>query len=195
MSGTWQQANPERRREIERRYRERNREALRVRGREFYRANRDRLNAQAQQRYRDGPGRETKRRYYLANHERINAQNRAYQAARRQELRAAQQYRAHGWQPQDWAAQWAAQDGRCYLCGEPLDLAKTVVEHDHRCCGPDRSCRWCRRGLACHPCNLLIGLAGDDPARLRRIAANLAKAQKRLGRLPKPLTLFDLEDT
>jgi hypothetical protein len=33
-------------------------------------------------------------------------------------------------------------------------------------------------------------MAGDSPARLRRIAANLAKAQRRLGNLPKPLTLF-----
>jgi hypothetical protein len=32
--------------------------------------------------------------------------------------------------------------------------------------------------------------ADDDPAKLRRIAANLATAKRRLGNLPKPMTLF-----
>jgi Recombination endonuclease VII len=136
---------------------------------------------------------ERTRRYRQAHPERVREQAQRYRDANPgQAMR-----RYHGLLAGDWAALWAAQDGRCYLCGDPLseDGRAVVVEHDHRCCPPGRSCPLCRRGLAHHVCNAVIGLAGDDPKLLRRIAANLAKAKKRLGRLPKPLTLFDLEDT
>lgn len=56
------------------------------------------------------------------------------------------------------------------------DRRKVHVDHDHTCCPQGKSCRYCRRGLACHPCNLLIGFARDDPQRLRRIARNLEAA-------------------
>jgi hypothetical protein len=72
----------------------------------------------------------------------------------------------------DYETMWAEQDGCCYLCGEPL-AGKVNVDHDHSCCPPGKSCRLCRRGLACTRCNTLVGLAGDDPTLLRRIAANL----------------------
>lgn len=72
---------------------------------------------------------------------------------------------------------WKQQDGLCYLCERPLgpDLM-AVVEHDHRCCPPNKSCPTCRRGLACGPCNRIIGFAQDDPDLLERIAANLRPA-------------------
>jgi Recombination endonuclease VII len=70
------------------------------------------------------------------------------------------------------------QHGLCYLCGDPLpdDRYFLAVDHDHRCCPPKKSCAFCRRGLTCHSCNVLIGHAKDDPARLRRIADNLEAA-------------------
>ena len=70
---------------------------------------------------------------------------------------------------------WQAQDGKCYLCENPLDSDQAAchVDHDHSCCPPGRSCAKCRRGLA-HPlCNWIVGYAEDDPDRLRRIADNL----------------------
>jgi hypothetical protein len=66
-----------------------------------------------------------------------------------------------------------AQDGCCYLCGDPLTFDAAVIDHDHDCCPPPKTCPTCRRGLACLACNSIIGLARDDPARLLRIAANL----------------------
>jgi predicted nucleic acid-binding Zn ribbon protein len=74
---------------------------------------------------------------------------------------------------------WEAQDGKCYLCGDPLqpDAYRAIhLDHDHSCCKLGRSCAICRRGLACKPCNVLIGHAHDDPVRLHRIADNLEKA-------------------
>ena len=74
---------------------------------------------------------------------------------------------------------WAQDKGCCYLCGDALrDGTRQVhIDHDHTHCPQGYSCAVCRRGLACHSCNLLIGLAKDDPDRLERIAANLRTAQ------------------
>ena len=58
---------------------------------------------------------------------------------------------------------------------------------------PEVPCPSCRRGLAHIRCNTLLGMAGDDPARLRRIAANLAKAKRRIRPLlPAQPVLFTM---
>jgi len=86
--------------------------------------------------------------------------------------------RSHGLWPEQFALLWKQQDGCCYLCGKPLVAGKqTHIDHDHSHCPADRSCSLCRRGLACQPCNILIGMARDDPGLLRRIASNLEVAQ------------------
>ena len=90
---------------------------------------------------------------------------------------AARAVAAHGLRfPEDFGAMWRAQGGRCYLCEEPLVYALTVADHDHSCCGAGWSCRVCRRGLACHRCNRIIGQLRDDPELLLRIAVNLENA-------------------
>lgn len=73
---------------------------------------------------------------------------------------------------------WDEQEGNCYLCGEPMDPARVRIDHDHSCCAPNTSCRICRRGLAHHRCNIAIGMADDDPARLRKMADALENAQQ-----------------
>lgn len=75
----------------------------------------------------------------------------------------------------DWNDLWVLQEGKCYLCQNPLpsNIRKVHVDHDHRCCGPVRSCQLCLRGLACDRCNWIIGLAGEDPEPLKRIALYL----------------------
>lgn len=73
---------------------------------------------------------------------------------------------------------WNLQDGKCYLCGVCLDRDKprgVTLDHDHACCPYGYSCELCRRGLTCPRCNNLIGLADEDPDRLRRIADNLER--------------------
>ena len=84
----------------------------------------------------------------------------------------------HGLEWFDWWAQtWQAQNGCCYLCGDELSgkPRECHTDHDHSCCPKDRSCPRCRRGIACSRCNQIIGLAFEDPARLRRIADSLER--------------------
>lgn len=56
------------------------------------------------------------------------------------------------------------QNGCCALCGKtPEQNGKALsVDHNHRCCGPDRSCGECVRGLLCAVCNTILGFAKDD---------------------------------
>jgi hypothetical protein len=98
-------------------------------------------------------------------------------------------FRNHDMSPEEWAALWDAQAGRCYMCGELMEPRNgrgsavkgswlaAVIDHDHGCCPADRSCAACRRGLAHNKCNRLAGLAADDPAFLRRIADGLDAAR------------------
>lgn len=154
----WKARNPGKVKERNAQYRERNRDALRERGREYRERN---------------PGKD--REYYVKNHDRIREQARQqYDPAKK--AAEDRKYR-HGIRLDEWEAMWAAQDGCCYLCGDELTPGKgTHIDHDHNCC-KKRSCGACRRGLACHNCNVAIGLAHDDPARLRRMADALERAQ------------------
>lgn len=108
--------------------------------------------------------------------ERERARNRPYDAVahRRNWLKFS-----HGISPEELAALWEAQRGLCCYCEQPLppaDSRQVHVDHNHACtCGPKRSCRYCRRGLACQNCNFVVGNAGDDPDRLERIAKNLRR--------------------
>lgn len=89
----------------------------------------------------------------------------------------------YGLTPERVAELLEAQQGCCYLCGEPLEVGKPRsihIDHDHSCCRGRRSCGTCIRGLACHPCNTGIGAFGDNPERMRRVADNLEMANRRL---------------
>lgn len=62
-------------------------------------------------------------------------------------------------------ALFVKQDGICPGCGKnlvPFGKGQTVVDHCHD--------TGVVRGLLCSLCNTAIGHAGDDPARLRRLA-------------------------
>ncbi len=149
-------------------YRARNREVLRAKQREYRAQNQE-------------ADRERKRAWRAANPEKARAQDlRARERRDRQKVsdwqRVHRAVRNHGLRPEDWASLWAVQDGRCYLCGADLVEGKVHVDHDHSCCPQGKSCGICRRGLACGTCNQSIALAGDDPARLRRMAGALESA-------------------
>jgi hypothetical protein len=135
-----------------------------------------------------------KRARYAQDPEKILAQNRRWAVRNGESMRTWRMRARHGMSPGDWATMYAAQDGRCYLCGDELTEDTAVIEHDHRCCPRNYSCRICRRGLACGGCNVAIGRAQDDPARLRRIADALETAKllvdQRQAEAGERLTLF-----
>lgn len=67
----------------------------------------------------------------------------------------------YGLEPGQYDAMLAAQDGRCAICrtDAPGGRGSWHVDHEH---ATGRV-----RGLLCHRCNLMLGNAQDDPARLR----------------------------
>jgi hypothetical protein len=85
----------------------------------------------------------------------------------------------HGMSAAAWSAMWDEQNGRCYLCEQPMDGSrpKSVhIDHDQSHCPPRRSCAACRRGLAHNSCNRALSAACDDPSWFRRFADNLEAA-------------------
>lgn len=156
--------NRERAREQRREYYARNREAWRQRYRENReeKLERDRLRRQQNlEAYR-----ERRRARYARDRDKILAR------ARPQRL-----WNDHGLRPEQWCALYDAQGGLCYLCGNEM-TDDAVIDHDHSCCPPNRSCQTCRRGLAHPGCNSAIGFAKDDPDRLRNMADALQAAQE-----------------
>ena len=187
---TWMQANPEKRKEILARFAERHPDN----GKQRY----ARLKADPE---RHAAAQEQKHQHYLEHKDEY------LERAKRQRERQPTKYLdyKHGC---DWAELfarlWHDQDGRCYLCGDPLDpdaYRGIHLDHDHSCCPLGRSCDSCRRGLCCPQCNTLIGWAKDDPARLHRIADNLATANALVRQrmkdadLEKRGILFDLDES
>jgi hypothetical protein len=139
------------------------------------------------------------RRYREKNRGKLNALQRARYAANRTSMLHKVAVERHGPDVASvTAALWEQQGGKCYLCGIYLvpDAGSSVVlDHDHRCCPKQKSCQYCRRGLACDYCNTLVGLADDDAALLRQIADNLeaaiADVTARLASKPRQLHIED----
>jgi len=63
----------------------------------------------------------------------------------------------------------------CALCRCDLDFRTALVDHDHECCPERKACGKCVRGILCNRCNAMLGMALDDPDRLRRAAEYLER--------------------
>lgn len=71
-----------------------------------------------------------------------------------------------------YATLLASQDGRCKVCGGlEADSRHGVFDVDH-CHDSDRI-----RGLLCHRCNWAMGILGDDPELLRKMADYLSEGR------------------
>ena len=75
------------------------------------------------------------------------------------ERRRARQLRTRGLSSDDRSRMWRDQDGRCAIC---RIVPATHMDHDHE--------TGLIRALLCHRCNTCLGLADDDPMRLRAAA-------------------------
>lgn len=70
----------------------------------------------------------------------------------------------------EWFDQTFERQGeRCAICRSPEPRGKGwAIDHDHKCCpGKGACCGECVRGILCSPCNLALGLMGDDTEALR----------------------------
>lgn|SRR5262245_36514965 len=168
--------DPEKRREVDRRYKAANQERLQERSREYMRELRN-ADPESEREYqrrrrRENPElyREYSRRAYQRNKAQVLERNRDWR--RRTGYRNAKDRL----RDQLVAELWQAQDGRCYLCGDLVAQDVAILEHDHRCCPPARFCQYCIRGVSCQPCNKVVGHGADDPDRLELIARNLRGA-------------------
>ncbi len=70
---------------------------------------------------------------------------------------------------EEWQALYNAQNKACAICGTPRDMLALHIDHNHQ--------TGMVRGLLCHSCNVLIGLAREKIIILERAAVYLfAKA-------------------
>ena len=119
------------------------------------------------------------RAYYAANKTEIQArqsQRYAKDASYRDKLFASRLKRDYGITPEEYAAMFKRQKGRCAICRKKFRYRLGV---DH-CPG-----RHIIRGLLCLPCNLGLGNFRDRPALLRRAAKYLEWAVRNAKKLPR----------
>jgi hypothetical protein len=137
-------------------------EQWRERHRTHYRRNRDDIGAKRKERRASDPEYAAAQRAYFRNYYHAKAKRRVY-----------------GISPEEFAAMLAAQGGRCAICGadKPSGKGDWHLDHDHAFEKRDRRGH---RGVLCAHCNVMLGMAADDPARLLAAAAYLADRNAQL---------------
>lgn len=108
--------------------------------------------------------REKQRAYYQANRERIIERSREHAEAnprRRAEINRKARLKQYGLTIEQYDSMVEQQGGLCIICGNSPD-GNLHVEHCHQTSVV--------RGLTCGPCNSAMGMAGDDPVLLRKMA-------------------------
>lgn len=77
--------------------------------------------------------------------------------------------RKYGLSPSLYEALLTSQDGKCALCAIPFPVGpgrrSTRIDHSHKTGNV--------RGLLCHRCNIMLGMAEDDISLLERAIAYL----------------------
>lgn len=72
-----------------------------------------------------------------------------------------------------------SQGNVCAICGtDDLGKKKIVLDHDHNCCGKNRSCPKCHRGVLCQGCNKIFGFAKDNVEVLAKAIEYLEKYER-----------------
>jgi hypothetical protein len=107
-----------------------------------------------------------------AHPEWVKAKKRCYYRRHRARISDRQKCLKYGLTPDRLAEMRRACKGRCQVCKVPFSGLldeRECVDHCHR--------TGAVRGLLCGRCNLLAGLAGDDPKQLRAMARYLERSK------------------
>lgn len=84
----------------------------------------------------------------------------AWAEKNKEKRQAASRRYEYSLSPERFEEMKAQQDNKCAIC--KTELVRIDVDHDHSCCSSRKSCGKCIRGLLCHKCNTIIGLAQDS---------------------------------
>lgn len=95
-------------------------------------------------------------------------------SSRKPEKNWVMNLRRMGLTVQEYEEMFSSQNGLCFSCGCPetiIDkrvnkLRRLAIDHDHSCCGKQKACKSCIRGLLCQSCNQALGLLKDDATRV-----------------------------
>jgi hypothetical protein len=71
-----------------------------------------------------------------------------------------------------------SQNGRCAICGSEKPRInggkRFAIDHNHNCCGKNKACNKCRRGLLCGVCNTMLSVL-ENPNWVKQAKAYLRK--------------------
>jgi hypothetical protein len=98
-----------------------------------------------------------------AEPDRFNAYAAKYRKANPEKYAGWRYKRKHGISKEEMFQMLEQQGNICKICQTPEPGIKGwVIDHDHKCCGPEKSCSNCKRGILCSPCNVILGFAKDN---------------------------------
>ncbi len=107
-------------------------------------------------------------KYYLSHKDEVRAYNKKYRDSHKADIRAQMRQKKYNINQSQWEAMLRRQEYRCYSCGGEfgggLNL-RPEIDHEH---GTGRI-----RGLAHGGCNRVIGMLGENPEKLEKIAESI----------------------
>jgi hypothetical protein len=106
--------------------------------------------------------------YQALNKERENLRSKQWKLNNPDKAKASHRKYRFRLTPEQFNKMLVACDNKCQICRREFTLedkdSTPHIDHDHSCCPGIKTCGECVRGLLCGPCNLLCGIADDNPA-------------------------------
>lgn len=160
--------------EIQKRYRERNREKLNEKNRQYRKNNKDAVKETNDRWLENNWDKKlnTAKKYRDKNKEANSKRNSDWYIANKDRVKDRTLKRKYGIGLDDFNKMLQDQEGHCALCPSTPDSQKNgtlVVDHCHK--------TGAVRGLLCNPCNTAIGLLREDRSILEKAIGYLTEAE------------------